>query len=111
MYTGEFKNGARYERVGDGVITYIGSLYNTHYYIDIDGSLGESRDDILRNWIDKEIKTPKTIIGYVNIYKDGSTSLHIHPSRKTADNMEKYDNIRTECVKVTITYTEGQFDE
>ena len=67
MYTGEFKNGARYERVGDGVITYIGALNNTHYYIDIDGSLGESRDDILRNWIDKEIKTPKTITRYMNI--------------------------------------------
>lgn len=109
MYTGEFKNGARYKTVhGEGLITYIGALHGIHYYIDVDGDMDGWSDERLRNWVKEEIKTPKTIIGYVNFDKDGTISPPFS-SRIEADKEAFYD--RTECVKVTIERTEGQFDD
>ncbi len=114
MYTGEFKNGARYKTVhGEGLITYIGALHGIHYYIDVDGDMDGWSDEKLRNWIKEEIKTPKTITGYVNIntYKDGDDAYGLYSTRQEADDNNSDGEERTSCVKVTITYTECQFDE
>ena len=116
MYTGEFKNGARYKTVhGEGLITYIGALNDFHYFLDVDSDLLGRSDERLRNLVKEEIKTPKTITRYMNIGRNNQdTEDEIkgdYASRGEADFKNYSGEKRIACVKVTITYTDGQFDE
>lgn len=112
MYKGEFKNGARYELDNGVVITYIGLVGKWHYVIYGDNSNAINLlDENLRDIIEEEIKTPITITGYGNIYEhtDCLEDIFYYNTREEAD--KDADPDRTSCVKVTITYTEGQFDD
>lgn len=110
MYKGEFKDGRKYEAHAGKEITYVGRVNNTHYVVNSynkDKAFAVS-DDSLRDCVISEILPTKKITGYVNIY-DGVRGVNIYKTREEADLYAEYD--RTECVKVTITYTEKQFDD
>lgn len=109
MYKGEFKEGRNYETDTGKEITYVGRVNNTHYVVnhyDKDNASAVS-DTKLRDCIIREMPISKTLTGYINIYDNYYGDIY----RTRSEANDGVVSCRTECVKITIEYKEGQFDE